>query len=134
VHTIKRGMTRQASPKLECRAVLLALSLAALVPAEAIITIKVDSSKALVEAFTTAEANSGELYYIYLAKQLDAAGKPIPYKPSQTLTLTKGMVSLRGSSSGNPANPIMDGGGMRRVLEVNKASGYDGIGLYLEDR
>jgi hypothetical protein len=52
---------------------------------EAIITIKVDSSKALVEAFTTAEANPGELYYIFISPSgsmpLESPSPTNPRKP-----------------------------------------------------
>lgn len=109
-------MKRETSLRLVRRTLLLAAVLPLAWSATAwaaTVVIEVGSSSELVDAFAAADADPGNHYHLRLARGT--------YKPSQTLTLTRGFVTLEGSPSGNPAKFVVDGQRRRRVFLVNGA-------------
>ncbi len=93
--------------------------------AQAQTSIRVNNSPALLAALATADAHPGNYYDILLAWRRDAAGNTITWKPTATLTLTKGHVNIFGSMDGvHPERYIIDGQNKQSVFAVVAAAGY----------
>jgi hypothetical protein len=105
------------------------LALAALAAGEAraqnTIRVDVGTSPELIAAFKKADSDPTNKYDIWLARRQDANGNVVKWTPTESFTLTKGIVEIHGSTSLNyPERYVFDGQGARRLFNVVAAAGF----------